>query len=163
MAQFDNWPMFQDFSFQEFRFPVDRYKEWEAGRLVASGDVHFNIYFKYNSGGFFSQNVCIDVQLENNPMSRKIISTIKFDRATANGDRILFYVAAEQTNVQHTALAMLSSLLGYTRSKKYYDSKWTQATQMLMVLAGSAKKAKEEKPAEEKPEDNKPEEKKEEK
>lgn len=122
MAQFDNWPMFQDFSFQEFRFPVDRYKEWEAGRLVASGDVHFNIYFKYNSGGFFSQNVCIDVQLENNPMSRKIISTIKFDRATANGDRILFYVAAEQTNVQNTALAMLSSLLGYTRSKKYYDS-----------------------------------------
>lgn len=22
MAQFDNWPMFQDFSFQEFHFPL---------------------------------------------------------------------------------------------------------------------------------------------
>jgi len=35
MAQFDNWPMFQNFSFQEFHFPVDRYEEWEAGRIVA--------------------------------------------------------------------------------------------------------------------------------
>lgn len=58
----------------------------------------------------------------------------------------------------HNALASVQAI-----AKKYYDSKWTQATQMLMVLAGSAKKAKEEKPAEEKPEDNKPEEKKEEK
>ncbi len=43
MAQFDNWPMFQNFSFQEFHFPVDRYEEWEAGRIVASGEVHFDI------------------------------------------------------------------------------------------------------------------------
>ena len=55
MAQFDNWPMFQDFSFLEFHFPVYRYEEWEAGRIVASGEVHFNIRFKYNSGGLFSR------------------------------------------------------------------------------------------------------------
>ena len=55
MAQFDNWPMFQNFSFQEFHFPVDRYEEWEAGRIVASGEVHFDIRFKYNIGGLFSR------------------------------------------------------------------------------------------------------------
>ena len=55
MAQFDNWPMFQDFSFQEFHFPVDRYEEWKAGRIVASGEVHFEIRFKYNSGGLFNR------------------------------------------------------------------------------------------------------------
>lgn len=122
MVQFDNWPMFQDFSFQEFDFPVDRYEEWKDGRMVASGEVHFNIHFKYNAGGLFSRNTSIDVQIENNPMSQKIISSVKFDRATANGDRILFYIAAEQTNVQNTALLMLSSMLGYTRNSKYYDS-----------------------------------------
>lgn len=122
MAQFDNWPVFQDFSFKEFYFPVDRYEEWEAGRIVASGKVHFNIRFKYNSTGILNQKVCIDVQLEDNPMSTRIISTVQFDRATTNGDRILFYVAAEQTNVQNTALTMLSSLLGFTRDYKYYNS-----------------------------------------
>lgn len=122
MAQFDNWPMFQDFSFQEFHFPVDRYEEWEPGRIVASGEVHFNIRFKYNSGGLFSRKTSIDVLLDNNPMPKKIISSVKFDRATTNGERILFYIAAEQTNVQNTALLMLSSMLGYTRDHKYYDS-----------------------------------------
>ena len=122
MAQFDNWPMFLDFSFQEFHFPVDRYEEWEAGKLVASGEVHFDIRFKYNNGGLFSRKTSIDVQLDNNPMPQKIISCVKFDRATTNGERILFYIAAEQTNVQNTALLMLSSMLGYTRDYKYYDS-----------------------------------------
>jgi hypothetical protein len=57
-----------------------------------------------------------------NPMPRKIMSSIKFDRATTSGERILFYIAAEQTNVQHTSIQMLSSMLGYTRNYKYYDS-----------------------------------------
>ena len=122
MAQFDNWPPFQDFSFQEFHFPVERYEEWEAGRIVASGEVHFNICFKYNQGGFLSRKVSIDVLLEGNPMSKKIVSQMKFDRATTSGERILFYIAAEQTNVQNASLAMLSSILGFTRNYKYYDS-----------------------------------------
>lgn len=122
MAQFDSWPLFQDFSFKEFRFPVDRYEEWEDGRMIDFGEVHFNICFKYNAGGFFSRKTSIDVVLDNNPISQKIISSIKFDRATTNGDRILFYVAAEQKNIQNPALEMLSSMLGYTRDSKYYDS-----------------------------------------
>ena len=122
MAQFDNWPMFQDFSFQEFHFPVDRYEEWEDGRIAASGEVHFNIRFKYNAGRIFSRKISIDVTLDNNPMPKKIMSKVKFDRATTNGERIMFYVAAEQTNVQNAALAMLSSMLGYTRKHKKYDS-----------------------------------------
>jgi hypothetical protein len=122
MAQFDNWPYLQDFSFQEFHFPVDRYEEWEAGRIVASGEVHFNIRFKYNKGSLFNRKVSIDVFLEGNPMPKKIVSQVKFDRATTSGERILFYIAAEQTNVQNTSLYMLSSMLGYTRNHKYYDS-----------------------------------------
>lgn len=122
MAQFDNWPPFQDFSFQQFQFPVDRYEEWKAGRMVASGEVHFNIFFKYNKGGFLNRKVGIDVLIDRNPMPKKIISQMKFDRATTSGERILFYIAAEQTNVENASLSMLSSVLGYTRGHKYYDS-----------------------------------------
>lgn len=122
MAQFDNWPPFQDFSFQEFHFPVDRYEEWESGRMIESKEVHFDIRFKYNSGGFLSREVSIDVQLVGNPMFPKIVSNIKFDRATTSGDRILFYIAAERSNVQNPSLAMLSSILGYTRDDKHYES-----------------------------------------
>ena len=122
MAQFDNWPPFQDFSFQQFQFPVDRYEEWKAGRMVASGEVHFNIFFKYNKGGFLNRKVGIDVLIDRNPMPKKITSQMKFDRATTSGERILFYIAAEQTNVENASLSMLSSVLGYTRGHKYYDS-----------------------------------------
>jgi hypothetical protein len=122
MAQFDNWPPFQDFSFQQFQFPVDRYEEWKAGRMVASGEVHFNIFFKYNKGGFLNRKVGIDVLIDRNPMPKKIISQMKFDRATTSGERILFYIAAERTNVENASLSMLSSVLGYTRGHKYYDS-----------------------------------------
>lgn len=122
MSQFDNWPRFQNFSFQEFHFPVERYEEWEDGRIVASGEVHFIIRFKYNAGGIFCRKISINVTLDNNPMTKKIMSKVEFDRATTNGERILFYVAAEQTNVQNASLAMLSSMLGYTRKYKNYDS-----------------------------------------
>ena len=115
MAQFDNWPMFQNFSFQEFHFPVDRYEEWEAGRIVASGEVHFDIRFKYNIGGLFSRKTSIDVQLDNNPMPQKILSSVKFDRATTNGERIMFYIAAEQTNVQNSVTHAFFNVGLYTR------------------------------------------------
>ncbi len=50
------------------------------------------------------------------------MSNFKFDRAITTGDRILFYIAAENTNVPNTSVTMLSSLLGYTRRVKNYDS-----------------------------------------
>ena len=121
MAQFDNWPMFQDFSFQEFSFPVDRYEEWESGRLTDYGEVHGNIRFEYKRGGLFRGKQSIKIMFDNNPMPEKMISEINFDRATTSGERILFYIAAEQTNVQNAALGMLSSMLGYTRSCKNYN------------------------------------------
>ena len=56
-------------------------------------------------------------------ISEKMRKQIRgLDRASTNGERIMFYIAAEQTNVQNTALLMLSSMLGYTRDYKYYDS-----------------------------------------
>ncbi len=90
--------------------------------MVASGEVHFNIFFKYNKGGFLNRKVGIDVLIDRNPMPKKIISQMKFDRATTSGERILFYIAAERTNVENASLSMLSSVLGYTRGHKYYDS-----------------------------------------
>lgn len=123
MAQLDQWPYFQDFSFKEFYFPVDRYEEWEEGRLVQSDEIHFNIRFKYNSGWLLNKKVSIDVKLVDNPLPHKILSNITFDKATTNGDRILFYIAAEQTNATNPALIQLSTMLGFTRKSKYYDSK----------------------------------------
>ena len=122
MEKFDNWPPFQDFSIQKFSFPVERYEEWKAGNIVASGYVHFDVYFKYSKGGLFSRNVSIDVRIENNPIISKLMSSFKFDRATTSGDRILFYIAAKKTNVANTSISMLSSLLGYTRRIKNYES-----------------------------------------
>lgn len=121
MAQFDNWPPFQNFSFEEFSFPVDRYEEWEGGRMISSGEAHFQVRFKYNKGGFFSRRVGIDVNIIGNPMPAKLISNMRFDGAITSGDRILFYIAAEQSNVQNTTIMMLSSLVGSTRESKIFE------------------------------------------
>lgn len=122
MAQFDNWPPFQDFSFQEFEFPVDRYEEWVAGQMISSGPAHFIVRFKYNTGGFFTKKISIDVKIDGNPFLQKILSNFKFDRATTSGDRILFYIAAEESNIQNTSVMMLSNLVSSTRRTKYFDS-----------------------------------------
>lgn len=120
MNNFDNWPPFQDFSFQEFSFPVDKYVVWQDGQIIDSGDVNFRVYFKYSGGNFFSRKVSIDVSIANNPISQTLLSRFTFDRATTSGDRILFYIAAESSNVQNPSVNMLASLLGYTRSRKDY-------------------------------------------
>ena len=122
MENFDHWPPFKDFSFQEFTFPVNRYEEWEKEKIVASGYAQFDVCFKYNKGGIFSSKVRIDVRIEGNPILHLLMSNFKFDRAITSGDRILFYIAAENTNVPNTSVTMLSSLLGYTRRVKNYDS-----------------------------------------
>ena len=54
MTQFDTWPAFQEFSFQEFIFPVDRYEEWQEGKIISSGPIHFNIQFKYINNTYSS-------------------------------------------------------------------------------------------------------------
>lgn len=122
MAQFDNWPSFLDFSFQEFSFSVDRYKEWVAGRMISSGATHFNVYFKYDKNGFFSNKVSIEVKVEGNPFPQKLLSNFKFDRAITSGDRILFYIAAEESNVQNTSVMMLANIIGSTRHSKFFES-----------------------------------------
>ena len=45
MAQFDNWPPLQDFTFQKFNFHSHKYEMWEAGRMIRSGEVHCNITY----------------------------------------------------------------------------------------------------------------------
>ena len=118
MPQFDNWPALQEFSFDKFSFPVDRYELWEDGKIIKSGETHFNIEFGW-AGGVLKFGIV--VQIENNPMPDLLKSTISFDKAITSGDRILFYIAATSSNVQHTSLELIKSFIGCTRDSKIYD------------------------------------------
>ncbi len=119
MAQFDNWPPLQDFTFQKFNFHSHKYEMWEAGRMIRSGEVHCNI--KYICNGGIYNRTSIDVKIVGNPFPQTLMSSLEFDRAICLGDRILFYISAAHTNVQNTTLAMLASVIGYTRESKEYD------------------------------------------
>ena len=119
MAQFDEWPAMQDFTFHEFSFRSHRYEMWEAGRMVRSGEAQLNAFFKCNGGVY--NRTSIDINLSGNPMPMTLMSDIRFDRAICLPDRIMFYTTAKKTNVQNTTLTLLSSNVGYTRESKLYE------------------------------------------
>lgn len=119
MAQFDEWPAMQDFTFQEFSFRGNNYEMWEAGRKIRSGKSNFNIHCVCNGGVHNCKS--IDVNISGNPIPDILLSTQSFDKAICLGERIMFYITPETTNVQNTTLAMLSSIIGYTRSSKHYE------------------------------------------
>lgn len=119
MAQFDNWPAMQDFTFQEFSFRGSKYEMWEAGRIISSSEKNFDIHFKCNGGVYNRTN--IDVNIVGNPIPDLLMSKQSFDRAICLGDRILFYISPRDTNAKNTTLAMLSSFIGFTRESKYYE------------------------------------------
>lgn len=121
MAQFDEWPAMQDFTFQEFSFRGSNYEMWEAGRKIRSGLT--NTYISCICNGGVYNRTSIDVELTGNPMPEILMSSIRFDRAICLPDRIMFYSTAVETNVQNTTLALLSSNVGYTRESKFYDEK----------------------------------------
>ena len=116
----DTWSPFQTFTFQEFPFPVDRYEEYIGGRLVAQGNVHFNIKFKQHKEGCYTQGGVITVNLVNNPLYNKILSSFEFDTCITMGDRLMFYIYAQESNVQDVSLEMVGGILGYTRRQKNY-------------------------------------------
>ena len=73
----------------------------------------------------FPQEICVqfdpfkivnNVSLTGCGIKKIVIHTCENDSA------VNFVKQAEQTNVQNTSLYMLSSMLGYTRNHKYYDS-----------------------------------------
>ena len=119
MAQFDEWPAMQDFTFQEFSFRAHRFEIWEAGRMVRSGETHLNAFYKCNGGVY--NRTSIDINLSENPMPETLLSDIRYDRAICLPDRIMFYSTAANTNVQHSTLALLASNVGYTRESKFYE------------------------------------------
>ena len=119
MAQFDEWPAMQDFTFQEFSFKGNNYEMWDAGRKIRSGLTDTNIHCICNGGVY--NRTSIDVKLTGNPLPEILMSIIRFDRAICLPDRIMFYTTAENTNVQNTTLALLSSNVGYTRESKIYE------------------------------------------
>lgn len=119
MAQFDEWPAMQDFTFQEFSFRGNSYEMWEAGRKIRSGLTNINIHCICNGGVY--NRTSIDVKLTGNPLANILMSNIRFDRAICLPDRIMFYSTAANTNVQHTTLALLASNVGYTRESKFYE------------------------------------------
>lgn len=115
----DTWSPFQTFTFQEFPFPVDRYEEYIGGRLVAQGNVHFNIKFKQHKEGCYTQGGVITVNLVNNPLDNKILSSFEFDTCITMGDRLMFYIYAQESNVQDVSLEIGRWYLGiYKKTEK---------------------------------------------
>lgn len=119
MTQFDEWPAMHNFTFQEFSFRGRNFEMWEAGRIIRSGVFNANIHCIYNGGVY--NPTSIEVSIFDNPLSEFLLSKIEFDRAICLGERIMFYSTPESTNVQNTTLAMLSSIVGYTREQKFYE------------------------------------------
>ena len=119
MAQFDEWPAMQDFTFQEFSFKGSKYEMWQAGRIVRSGVANPSIHCICNGG--VHNRTSIDVNISGNPLPEVLMSNLRFDRAICLPDRIMFYSTPAKTNVQNTTLAMLSSVIGYTRDNKFYE------------------------------------------
>ena len=118
MAQFDEWPAMQDFTFNEFSFRGSNYEMWEAGRKIRSGVTNTNIHCICNGGVY--NRTSIDVKLTGNPLPETLLSDIRYDRAICLPDRIMFYTTAKNTNKRNTTLVMLASNVGYTREDKVY-------------------------------------------
>lgn len=119
MAQFDEWPAMQDFTFQEFSFRGNHYEMWEAGRKIRSGISSFNIHCICNGGVY--NRTSIDVNILGNPFPETLMSNLRYDRAICLPDRIMFYTTPKITNIQNTTLALLASNVGYTSEKKFYE------------------------------------------
>lgn len=116
----DRWPIFQTLTFREFPFPVDRYEEYVDGKLISQGEVHFEIRFKQHNGGIFTKAGLITVNLQNNPVPEKILSKFEFDNCITNNDRLVFYINAEQSNINDAGLLAIGMVMGYSRKKKKY-------------------------------------------
>lgn len=114
------WPSFQTFTFREFSFSVESYKEYICGCLVSSGYINCDITFKQLNNGDYYQSGRITVQIKDNPLQDKILSSFEFDTCVTMGDRLMMYIAARQSNINETSLLMMASLLGITREKKDY-------------------------------------------
>ena len=116
----DSWPSFQVFTFREFTFSVDYYKEYIGGCQVSSGYINCVIHFKQRNNGDYFQGRLISVQIKGNPLDDKIVSSFEFDNCITMGDRLMMYIAARKSNVNETSLYMMASLLGITRERKEY-------------------------------------------
>lgn len=116
----DTWPSFQTLNFMEFSFHVNKYNEYINGNLVSTGMTDFNIVFKQHNHGYLQNGGLITVDLINNPLTSKIISKMDFDLCITMGDRLMFYIYAEKSNVDDFALNMAGEILGYTRNEKNY-------------------------------------------
>lgn len=116
----DHWPSFQIFTFRDFHFTVDYYKEYIGGCLVNLGYVKCDIYFKQENNGDYFQGGLIRVRIHSNPLPGKILSAFEFDTCVTMGDRLMMYIAARQSNVNETSLYMMARMLGVTRERKEY-------------------------------------------
>lgn len=116
----DRWPSFQIFTFREFTFSVERYKEYVCGCLVNAGYISCDVNFKQHNNGDYFQGGRISVQIKGNPLTDRILSSFEFDTCVTMGDRLMMYIAARQANVNEPSLLMMASLLGLTRERKEY-------------------------------------------
>ena len=66
--------------------------------------MHFEIRFKQHNGGIFTKAGLITVELRNNPIPEKILSKFEFDNCITNDDRLVFYINAEESNINESGL-----------------------------------------------------------
>lgn len=116
----DRWPSFQVFTFKEFTFSVESYKEYVCGCLVNSGYINCEVTFKQHNNEDYFKGGKISVQIKDNPLQDHILSSFEFDTCVTMGDRLMMYIAARQSNVNETSLFMMATLLGITRERKEY-------------------------------------------
>ena len=137
----DHWPSFQYFTFREFSFSVDSYKEYIGGCLVNSGYINCLVTFKQDNNGNYFQGGRISVQINDNPLNDKIISSFEFDTCVTMGDRFMMYIAARQSNVNEPSLFMMAKLLGTTRDRKKYVTNEPTVTNIFTTKQQIAKVA----------------------
>ncbi len=125
---FDNWPALKAFTFQDFTFRGSRYEIWREGSMVSSGNSFSCIHFFTDK-----KNGRITVMLEKTPYSHLLSPMQTYDGAICLNDRILLYVSPKNTNVTCNTLAMLSSVIGYTRDSNYYNDNEPVAASIFTV------------------------------
>ena len=112
----DTFTPFQTFEFDSFTFKPTRYEEYSKGKLLSSGMTNLTIQCKKELSGL------IQVQLINNDIKTKIVSTFVFDTLFTLEDRLQLTIFPKITNVQDSTFSILKHIINYTREEKNFSS-----------------------------------------
>lgn len=109
----DQFTPFQTFEFESFTFPVERFEEYCAGKLISKGSLQMTILVK-------SLDNAIVTYLIGNEIESKIVSEFEFDSFITLHDRMQLTLFPKKTNVKDSLFVYLKSCIEYTREQKYF-------------------------------------------